>query len=98
MPVGVWVVPGVALATLAATTLGGDAIRMTVDVAARTVTVGVVTEDFQIADYAQWRLLEGLDDIALTLRHETAIEAFEADRPAWLPAVAASGDGPAGGN
>ncbi len=72
--------------------------EITVDVAARTVTVGAVTEEFQIADYAQWRLLEGLDDIALTLRHEAAIEAFEADRPAWLPAVAASGDGPAGGN
>ena len=63
--------------------------EVTVDVAARTVTAGGVTEDFQIADYAQWRLLEGLDDIGLTLRHETPIAAFEASRPAWLPEVTA---------
>jgi 3-isopropylmalate/(R)-2-methylmalate dehydratase small subunit len=60
-----------------------------VDVAARTVSVGAeVTESFQLADYAQWRLLEGMDDVALTLRHETSIEAFEASRPTWLPVVA----------
>jgi 3-isopropylmalate/(R)-2-methylmalate dehydratase small subunit len=63
--------------------------EVTVDVAARTVTAGGVTEDFQIADYAQWRLLEGLDDIGLTLRHETSIAAFEASRPNWLPEVTA---------
>jgi 3-isopropylmalate/(R)-2-methylmalate dehydratase small subunit len=61
--------------------------EVTVDVAARTVTAGGVTEDFQIADYAQWRLLEGLDDIGLTLRYETSIAAFEASRPNWLPEV-----------
>ena len=61
--------------------------EVTVDVAARTVTAGSVTEDFQIADYAQWRLLEGLDDIGLTLRYETSIAAFEASRPNWLPEV-----------
>ena len=37
-----------------------------------------VTELFELADYAQWRLLEGLDDVGLTLRHEDAIAAFEA--------------------
>jgi 3-isopropylmalate/(R)-2-methylmalate dehydratase small subunit len=63
--------------------------EVTVDVAARTVTAGGITEDFQIADYAQWRLLEGLDDIGLTLRHETSIAAFEASRPNWLPEVTA---------
>ena len=63
--------------------------EVTVDVAARAVTAGGITEDFQIADYAQWRLLEGLDDIGLTLRHETPIAAFEASRPAWLPEVTA---------
>ena len=59
------------------------------DVAARTVAVGSAgfLEPFELADYAQWRLLEGLDDIALTLRHEPAIAAFEASRPAWLPAL-----------
>ena len=46
-----------------------------------------VTEPFELADYAQWRLLEGLDDIGLTLRHDEAIAAFEGRRPGWLPAV-----------
>jgi 3-isopropylmalate/(R)-2-methylmalate dehydratase small subunit len=60
-----------------------------VDVAARTVGIpsADLTEPFTIADFAQWRLLEGLDDVALTLRHEAAISAFEAGRPAWLPSV-----------
>ena len=46
-----------------------------------------LAEPFELADYAQWRLLEGLDDIALTLRHEQEISAFEAGRPAWLPSL-----------
>jgi 3-isopropylmalate/(R)-2-methylmalate dehydratase small subunit len=62
-----------------------------VDVAARTVSVGDVTEPFELADYAQWRLLEGLDDIGLTLRHEDAIVAYEQQRPEYLPSVAESG-------
>jgi 3-isopropylmalate/(R)-2-methylmalate dehydratase small subunit len=60
-----------------------------VDVAARTVSVGEVQEPFVLADFAQWRLLEGLDDIALTLRYEDAISAYEVTRPAWLPVVTA---------
>jgi 3-isopropylmalate/(R)-2-methylmalate dehydratase small subunit len=63
---------------------------VTVDVAARTVSVGAVTEDFQLADYAQWRIMEGLDDIGLTLRHEDAIAAYEARRSPWLPSVASA--------
>jgi 3-isopropylmalate/(R)-2-methylmalate dehydratase small subunit len=61
-----------------------------VDVAARTVSVpgADLTEPFVLTDFAQWRLLEGLDDVGLTLRHETSIEAFEASRPAWLPRLA----------
>jgi 3-isopropylmalate/(R)-2-methylmalate dehydratase small subunit len=59
-----------------------------VDVAARTISVGgEVTEPFELADYAQWRLLAGLDDIGITLQHDDAIGAFEGRRPAWLPAV-----------
>ena len=46
-----------------------------------------VSEPFELADFAQWRLIEGLDDVALTLRHEATIEAFEAARPIWLPVV-----------
>jgi len=66
--------------------------EVVVDVAARTVSVGPdVTEPFQLADYAQWRLLEGLDDVGLTLRHEDEIAAYESQRQAWLPSLASSG-------
>jgi 3-isopropylmalate/(R)-2-methylmalate dehydratase small subunit len=63
--------------------------EVVVDVAARTVAVGSagLLEPFELADYARWRLIEGLDDIALTLRHGPAIAAFEAGRPGWLPSL-----------
>lgn len=57
----------------------------TVDLTARTITVGDITADFRIDDYTRWRLLEGLDDIALTLRHADLVDAFEARRPSFLP-------------
>ncbi|NKE09155.1 MULTISPECIES: 3-isopropylmalate dehydratase small subunit [Kocuria] len=59
--------------------------EVTVDLEARTVTVGTLTVPFQIDDYTRWRLTEGLDDIGLTLQHESDIAAYEATRPAWLP-------------
>jgi 3-isopropylmalate/(R)-2-methylmalate dehydratase small subunit len=64
--------------------------EVVVDVAGRTIGIPAadISEPFALADFAQWRLLEGLDDVALTLRHEDAITAFEAGRPAWLPSVA----------
>jgi 3-isopropylmalate/(R)-2-methylmalate dehydratase small subunit len=67
--------------------------EVVVDVAARTVAIPAsgLQEPFELAEYAQWRLLEGLDDVALTLRHEAAISAFEAQRDEWLPAVAPTG-------
>jgi 3-isopropylmalate/(R)-2-methylmalate dehydratase small subunit len=75
-------------ARLFAALAAGPDSEVVVDVAARTVSVGPdVTESFEIADYAQWRLLQGLDDIGLTLRHEDAIAAYEANRMAWLPAL-----------
>jgi 3-isopropylmalate/(R)-2-methylmalate dehydratase small subunit len=43
---------------------------------------------FEIDDYTRWRLMEGLDDIGLTLRHVDDITAFEQSRPAWLPVTA----------
>ena len=64
---------------------------VTVDLAGREVRVtggglaGPLAEPFEIDDYTRWRLMEGLDDVGLTLRHEAAIAAFEAARPAWLP-------------
>ncbi|GAA1848227.1 3-isopropylmalate dehydratase small subunit [Microbacterium koreense] len=59
--------------------------KMTVDLEARTASIGELRVDFQIDDYTRWRLLEGLDDIGLTLREEDAIARFEARREAWRP-------------
>jgi 3-isopropylmalate/(R)-2-methylmalate dehydratase small subunit len=69
------------------------AAEVIVDVASRRIEIpaAAVSEPFTLSDFAQWRLLEGIDDIALTLRHEASIEEFEASRPSWLPAVAARG-------
>ena len=60
-------------------------IEATVDLHQRTATVGGVTVPFQVDDYTRWRLLEGLDDIGLTLRDEPRISAFEATRESWRP-------------
>ncbi|WP_040165184.1 3-isopropylmalate dehydratase small subunit [Microbacterium gorillae] len=60
-------------------------IAMTVDLEARTATVGDLTVGFDIDDYTRWRLLEGLDDIGLTLRNEDKIAAYEARRESWKP-------------
>jgi 3-isopropylmalate/(R)-2-methylmalate dehydratase small subunit len=57
----------------------------TVDLAARTVAVGDLVVPFDIDDYTRWRLMEGLDDIGLTLRDEERITAFEGTRAAWRP-------------
>ncbi|WP_425862189.1 3-isopropylmalate dehydratase small subunit [Arthrobacter sp. TWP1-1] len=59
--------------------------EITVDLVAKMVTAGTVVAPFQIDDYTRWRLLEGLDDIGLTLRDEPAITAFEATRPSYKP-------------
>jgi 3-isopropylmalate/(R)-2-methylmalate dehydratase small subunit len=60
-------------------------LEVTVDLASRTATAGEVRVPFDVDDYTRWRLMEGLDDIGLTLRHVTAIDSFEASRPRWLP-------------
>ena len=56
-----------------------------VDLESRTVTCDTVTVPFTIDDYTRWRLMEGLDDIGLTLQREEDIAAFEAGRPAFKP-------------
>jgi 3-isopropylmalate/(R)-2-methylmalate dehydratase small subunit len=61
---------------------------VTVDLESRTVSWGSSSAGFEIDDYTRWRLLEGLDDIDLTLRHGDEIERFEQSRPAWLPTTA----------
>ena len=53
------------------------------------ITAEDIVAPFEIDDYTRWRLLEGLDDIGLTLRHEADITAYEATRPAWKPTVTA---------
>lgn len=59
--------------------------QVTVSLEDRTVSIGDLTVPFQIDEYARWRLMEGLDDISLTLRSEDAISAFESKRPSWMP-------------
>jgi len=60
-------------------------IEMTVDLDARRASIGDLEVAFDIDDYTRWRLLEGLDDIGLTLRSEDKISQFEARREAWRP-------------
>ena len=59
--------------------------EVTVDLVARTASAGDVVVPFTVDDYTRWRLMEGLDDIGLTLRHADDVDAFEARRPRWLP-------------
>lgn len=60
-------------------------IEATVDLVARTVTAGGESFPFEIDDYTRWRLIEGLDDIGLTLRDEALISEFETRRESWRP-------------
>ena len=62
--------------------------EVTVDLTARQVRAGDLEADFDIDDYTRWRLLEGLDDIGLTLTREGDISRFEATRASWLPVTA----------
>jgi 3-isopropylmalate/(R)-2-methylmalate dehydratase small subunit len=58
---------------------------ITVNLVEQTASIGDVVVHFDIDEYTKWRLLEGLDDIGLTLRDEQAITDFEAKRAAWHP-------------
>jgi len=60
-------------------------VEITVDLEAREATLGEIRVPFDIDDYTRWRLLEGLDDIGLTLRNEDRIAAYEARRESWRP-------------
>jgi 3-isopropylmalate/(R)-2-methylmalate dehydratase small subunit len=62
--------------------------ELTIDLGAREVRWAGGTLPFEIDDYTRWRLMEGLDDIGLTLRHADAIATFEQRRPEWLPVTA----------
>lgn len=63
-------------------------VSATVDLEEKTVTLGSITASFEIDDYTRWRLLEGLDDIGLTLRNADDIDRFENSRPGFKPLVA----------
>ena len=61
---------------------------VTVDLVAREVRCGDLQAAFELDEHTRWRLMEGLDDIALTLRNDADITDFEATRAKWLPRIA----------
>ncbi len=65
--------------------LDDPATEIVVDLQGKQVRAPGVDEAFEIDDFTRWRLLEGLDDIGLTMRHEDEIAAYEAKRASWLP-------------
>ncbi len=79
--------PAETVEALMAAVTGDPAVELTVDLEARTVSGAGIEASFEIDDFTRWRLMNGLDDIGLTLRHEDDITAFEARRPAFLPTV-----------
>ena len=79
------VLPEDVIATCWAAIEADPGVAATVDLQAQTVTLSGETYPFEIDAYTRWRLLEGLDDIGLTLRDESRITRFEAGRAAWRP-------------
>jgi 3-isopropylmalate/(R)-2-methylmalate dehydratase small subunit len=79
------VLPQDAVEKLWQLTEADPAIEVTVDLEAREVRSGGASFAFEIDDYTRWRLMEGLDDIGLSLRHADAIADFEATRPTFKP-------------
>ncbi len=67
--------------------------QVTVDLQERTVQAKDLTVGFSIDDYTRWRLLEGLDDIGLTMRHAETIDTYEQNRPAFKPATLPAREG-----
>ena len=82
--------PAGAVARLMRAVEADPSVEVTVDVETRRVRAPAagVDEPFPLDDFTRWRLLNGLDDIGLTLRHEDTITSYEADRPTWLPTAA----------
>jgi 3-isopropylmalate/(R)-2-methylmalate dehydratase small subunit len=79
------VVPDDVVAELWARAEADPGTEVTVDLVAREVRTPERIVPFELDDFTRWRLLNGLDDIGLTLRHTDAVADFEARRPAWLP-------------
>jgi 3-isopropylmalate/(R)-2-methylmalate dehydratase small subunit len=81
--------PQDAIDTLWAAVEADPATEITVDLAARQVRAAGHSWDFPLDDFTRWRLMEGLDDIGLTLTHVDDITAYEAGRPSFKPTVTA---------
>ncbi|MCK9901110.1 3-isopropylmalate dehydratase small subunit [Parafrankia colletiae] len=79
------VLPADIVEALTAAVEADPATEITVDLEAREVRGAGQIVGFDLDDFTRWRLMEGLDDVGLTLRHEDRITAFEAERAAWLP-------------
>ena len=77
--------PGESVRALMDAVLDDPATRIRVDLEALTVSAPSVQESFAFDDFRRWCLLEGYDDIDLTLRHTDAVAAYEASRSSWLP-------------
>jgi 3-isopropylmalate/(R)-2-methylmalate dehydratase small subunit len=84
------ILPEATVAALQDAIEADPATEVTVDLGARVVLADAagVKAPFDLDDYTRWRLMEGLDDIGLTLRHTDNITAFELARPSWLPVTA----------
>jgi 3-isopropylmalate/(R)-2-methylmalate dehydratase small subunit len=76
-----------AIETLWDAVTADESLEVTVDLAAREVRASGLTWSFPLDDFSRWRLLEGLDDIGLTLRNVAAIDAFETTRQSFKPVV-----------
>jgi 3-isopropylmalate/(R)-2-methylmalate dehydratase small subunit len=61
--------------------------RVVVDLESRTVSAPQIEETFEMEEFTRWRLMEGLDDIGLTMQHTSAIARYESSRPSWLPSA-----------
>jgi 3-isopropylmalate/(R)-2-methylmalate dehydratase small subunit len=86
------VMPAATVTALADAVEAEPATEVTVDLAGREVRASrqaggavLFRAPMQIDDYTRWRLMEGLDDISLTLRHTEAIARYERSRPEWMP-------------
>ncbi|GII92665.1 3-isopropylmalate dehydratase small subunit [Sinosporangium siamense] len=79
------VLPSDEVEALQAAVEADPALEVTVDLVERQVRWGSKVLGFEIDDYTRWRLLEGLDDIGLTLRHADDIDTYENGRQTWLP-------------
>ncbi|MFG3440162.1 3-isopropylmalate dehydratase small subunit [Nonomuraea sp. NPDC047897] len=79
------VLPGEKVEALQAAVEADPSLQVTVDLAGREVRWAGEAVGFEIDDYTRWRLMEGLDDIGLTLRHADEVAAYENGRQPWLP-------------